>query len=376
MPKFLIIPLILSINIVFAIPRYAVENGASCNLCHVNPTGGGLRNDYGNTLFALDELPMRTSESLEKEPWDGFVNEYFQMGGDLRVQSYVTENIDDGEYRFPIFPMQADIYGYFTPSDNLSLFTRINLSGTMPNEFWLLIADFPADGWLKVGRSVPDFGLKLDDHTAYIRGGSIRATHGLVKEGLFFTPDKMPSLLEFGFKPANGLRLTAGVSNRFISSGDQSYGFNDQLTDKTFTAKASYIKSYFEIVHTNLMISYLTESVVDAYALSGGLSAGPLSWTFELSQADNWITETESSLALYHELAYTLKQGIDLIGKYEFFDPDQDISNGSVQRFTAGIEIFPRYGLQYIIQTRLIQLENLNADDPSAEFLFQLHYWF
>ena len=369
--------LLIMSSIMLGVPRFALENGASCQLCHINPTGGGLRNDYGNTLFALDELPMRTSESLSEDPWDGVINRYLQFGGDGRFQTHMTKSSASGnQYYVPLFPMQADIYAHFTPSENVSFFTRTNLSGTMPNEFWLLMNFDALDSWLKIGRSIPDYGIRLDDHSAYIRGGNIRNTYGMQGMGLFFTPDKLPSLIEFGFKPWNGVRITSSIANRFISGGEQFYGFSDRFTDKTYTHKISFIKSYFEIIHTNLVLSYLTESVVRSVGVSGGISTGRATWTFEVDKTDYWTGDSLQSLTLYHEFSYNIRQGLTAVGRYEYFDPDHHLRNGSVQRITAGIELFPRYGLQYIIQARFVYLENIEFTKPDPEFLIQVHYWF
>ncbi|MBI3189558.1 MAG: hypothetical protein HYZ33_02805, partial [Ignavibacteriales bacterium] len=41
----------------FAIPRFALMTGAKCGACHVNPTGGQMRTEYGSS-FSVDALPI------------------------------------------------------------------------------------------------------------------------------------------------------------------------------------------------------------------------------------------------------------------------------------------------------------------------------
>ena len=43
-------------NLLLALPRFSIETSTSCMSCHVNPNGGGMRNDYGSNVFSLDEL--------------------------------------------------------------------------------------------------------------------------------------------------------------------------------------------------------------------------------------------------------------------------------------------------------------------------------
>ena len=72
--KNFIFPFILSFPL-FALPRFAAENGTSCNLCHVNPTGAGLRNDYGISLFSIEELPMEKGMKFTEDDYTGMVLE-------------------------------------------------------------------------------------------------------------------------------------------------------------------------------------------------------------------------------------------------------------------------------------------------------------
>ena len=96
--------LFVSISISFALPRFSVINGASCIVCHVNPTGSGLRNTHGNDVVALEELPLKRWLNKGNEDWDGYITDNIQIGGDFRIQSY------NRQQDHTIFPMQIDLY--------------------------------------------------------------------------------------------------------------------------------------------------------------------------------------------------------------------------------------------------------------------------
>ena len=64
-------------------PYLAVQQGYNCNSCHVNATGGGLRNDFG-IIFAENVLPARTLENINSL-WSGKLADFLRLGGDLRT---------------------------------------------------------------------------------------------------------------------------------------------------------------------------------------------------------------------------------------------------------------------------------------------------
>ena len=66
--------LILFFTSLFALPRFSVEESTSCMNCHINPTGAGMRNDYGTNIYNLDELTIRKWISDGNEDWDGLVS--------------------------------------------------------------------------------------------------------------------------------------------------------------------------------------------------------------------------------------------------------------------------------------------------------------
>ena len=92
--------LIFLINLGFSLPRFAVNNGSSCIACHVNPTGSGLRNSYGNDIVALDELPLERWLDKGNEDWNGYISDHLQVGGDFRYNSEISILSNAGRHLF------------------------------------------------------------------------------------------------------------------------------------------------------------------------------------------------------------------------------------------------------------------------------------
>ena len=75
-----------------ALPRFAVQEGVSCNLCHVDPNGGSLRNDYGISVASSELTKVQGSDRVAG--YSGMINEYLRVGGDIRFLNYnANENV-------------------------------------------------------------------------------------------------------------------------------------------------------------------------------------------------------------------------------------------------------------------------------------------
>ena len=64
-------------------PYIAVQQGFACGQCHVNPTGGGLRNAVGNAI-AQNVLPAHHVDTGDLV-WTGELNKFLAMGADFRA---------------------------------------------------------------------------------------------------------------------------------------------------------------------------------------------------------------------------------------------------------------------------------------------------
>ena len=363
--------LILSLNISssFALPRFAVANGASCIACHVNPTGSGLRNSHGNDVVSLEELPLKRWIDKGDENWDGYITENLQIGGDFRIQG-IQYNDSESTRKSAFFPMQADIYTNIKLNENASIFTKVGAkgAGTINFEYWVFINNLPKKSWLIVGRTLPNYSIRVDDHTSFIRGGNLGKTSvGLDKEGLLFTPSlSSPAILELGVPISARLEWTASISTSLVNA-------NQEMNN--FTSKLTHRGSLSEDINYRVGISYMLEDNLNMVGASGGASYGNFTWTFAVDQAKNWI-DGNTSLALYDELAFEIMQGVHLIGTYDFFDPKTDWIDGSISRYTIGAEIYPLNIMEIKLQVRINEVDMENAAKKDPEYLIQTHLYF
>ena len=61
-------------------PYFAVREGLKCNVCHVNPTGGGMRTTFGQ-VWGQTALPAHRIDSGDATPWTGEINRFLAIGG-------------------------------------------------------------------------------------------------------------------------------------------------------------------------------------------------------------------------------------------------------------------------------------------------------
>ena len=94
--------LFISLNISFsskAEPYLAIKNNLKCAACHVNPNGGGLRNDFGR-IYGQNLLPAKASSYDSAKL--ARLTQYFTVGADSRFNGtyqkteQATDNTSQG----------------------------------------------------------------------------------------------------------------------------------------------------------------------------------------------------------------------------------------------------------------------------------------
>ena len=137
---------------------------------------------------------------------------------------------------------------------------------------------------------------------------------------------------------------------------------------KSFTTTINYIK---DLDKWALLLgsSILKQDDAQLLGIFGGVSISNFTVTYEIDQIQDLIRD--ESLASYLQFVYKPIQGLHIITKYDYFDYDADIANGSISRYSYGIEFYPLNILEIKLQVRDYSIETL---DP--EYLLQIHTWF
>lgn len=172
-----------------AYPQFELSKDQSCSGCHISPAGGGL----------LTENGMMTAEAISKlgtapEFMYGKVKtpDWLAVGGDLR---YAYGYLQAPQRYFVGFPMQGELYGAAT-KNGFTLYVNVggrpeedgNEAATYvwSREHYVMWHSEPgsAEGmYVRAGRFMPVFGLRLAEHNAYTRryGGTplFADTYGL-----------------------------------------------------------------------------------------------------------------------------------------------------------------------------------------------------
>lgn len=304
-----------------AVPRWALSYQQDCHLCHVDPSGGGMRSLYASQFLVPGELAARwlDFEAIEALP-SPQVNEQITVGADFRLL-YKGGSHDPGEVQ-NFFQMQADFYLHFQLDDRWSLFLDTGQGDTQ--EAWAAAHVLPFNGYVKAGRFVPAYGWRLEDHTAYVR------------DGLGLAPPANTDVgLELGFYPEHfALQFGAGNGRRglpFDSDDELALNARAEARGKLGPVALAAGGSASRLGGTGTRL--------DAGPFAG-LSWGRFSWLGELdwSIADRDTPTETTSVRQSHEFAARLTRGVELIGFLDTSDPDVDLASGSRLRYGGGVE--------------------------------------
>ena len=336
----------------------AARTGFKCSQCHVNPTGGGKRNGFG-LVYAQTRLPyrfLRTSEGGGL--FDGAINDYISVGGDLRFSNKTTFG-EDRPNDNAIEITEGTIYVETNLIEDFLTFyidETFAPAGASNRETFGLIHNLPLNSYIKAGRILLPFGIRILDDKAFIR------------EMTGFNFDNQDLGLEFGLEPGP-FSLSVAVSN-----GTQ--GAPENNKDKQISSVGSVVYRKFRVggSFSRNKVPGVTRTLYGSFAT---LNSGRFALLGEIDLIRDRFDSNDTDdfgdqLVFFAELDFLITKGINFKAAYDFFDPRTELDEDERDRVSIGIEPFLTQFLQvsafYRIYESIPQRPQENEDQFTLEF--------
>lgn len=411
----------------------------SCQACHVDPAGGGMRNAAGR-FFGSATLPMIASNPRPTQDWDKWVGGWFYrrdkattfndslpegppdfeaaqaftandrlslghpLGGpsrhalfqgreaslnadpmlnlswDLRSALLITQGA-----RY--FPMQADVAAALHPVEHVTLLLNVGARGRAAGisqtfndprtpylrEGMLILHEAPGNAYLKAGRFVPAFGLRLEDHTTMTRrtfeqDGSMPETrvtgvevganpnYPYLSASWFRSTSRtrVPAAFDiFDTDAANGMAVDLGVREMGWSAGGSVLVHRrDPVDGGDATGYAMYGSLNPWFYDHGFPLTYQAEYDRGRFQRLSGLETG--------------------RAAFYQQFDWRAGNGIDLLFEQDWADPDTEVKDDHAFRVGFGVQVTPIPGITVDMRARAL----FPATGQSGADLFtQVHFW-
>ena len=350
-------------------PYLAVRTGLKCVVCHVNPTGGGKRTDfgsaYGQTALAATRIDLSArqrvaaTDAAAGPPWTGRLNQYIALGADLRATTQRTR-VPGASNTQALNQTRAQVYLEVKPfGDQFSLYVDERVAPGTPNarEAYALVRFANQSAYLKAGRMFVPFGLRIEDDSAFIRqvsGVNFNASDKGVEGGLELGP------------------WSASVA---VTEGTQ--GGAQTNRGKLVSAIASYVQPGWR---AGLSLSSQANGGADRrmQSLFGGLRTGSVSWL----AAATYVSEDGTPIGRLQQWATLVEgnvefaQGHNLKLSYEHHDPNVDVREDQRERYSAVWEFVPFQYTQLRLGARKNRGIPQNRPQNASEWFAQWHAFF
>lgn len=312
-------------------PYLSIRTGLRCSQCHVNRTGGGARNDFGS-MYAQTRLPIRKFKFLNRN-----VGSFLSVGANFRVRGSGTVSDSDPRTDIGIIEESLQMEARVIP-DVLALYVDqiVGPSASFTREAFALLESLPLDGYIKAGKFLLPYGLRLIDDQAFIRE----------RTGFNYnTPDQG---VEVGIEPGP-LSLFAALTN-----GTQ--GAAESNSDKQITASAALIFRRFR-VGASASRNDAPTGRRDVAGAFGGFNVGRFTFLGEFDYIFDKpdIEKSVGQFAAYIEGDLLATQGVNLKATYGYLDPNRRFGENARVRSRLGLELFPIQFLQVSIFYTLLE---------------------
>jgi hypothetical protein len=302
-------------------PYLAVWEGSKCVSCHVNPTGGGLRNGFG-TSYTKSFLPMEKLDGA-LDAWNGQILDLLRIGGDLR-EDWSRSTVPGSGSQSQVALQQVRVYADVALiRDRLAVYVDEQVApGASQNlEAYVRLGNSNDGLYLKGGQFYLPFGWRLQDQTAYVREVSAIS---------MTTPQQG---VEVGYEHR---AWSAQVDYTTIPAA----GAGTHIGHQT-TGQVAYVQPQWRLgVATSLIQSDIGNR--QTAGLLAGLRTGPVSWLGEIDLVHDASFPGGRRLgAGLLEADWRIRRGHFLKISVEGYDPDRSVANDQQARYSFVYEFTP-----------------------------------
>jgi hypothetical protein len=332
-------------------PYLAAETGYQRSQCHVNPTGGGLRNAFGD-LFSQTQLPANLSEM---DVWNGTVLDRFSIGSDARGSGRQFDFDDRDDHQdFEVDSVVLYLNAILNEHVSFYVDEQVAPGGSLNRQAWAMLKS--GNWYLKGGKLVLPFGLRFEDDSAFVREVT----------GINF--DSADNGVEAGY--------VGGAWSAQLSVTNGTAGAAEVDDGKQGSVRVAFVQPSWRI---GVSGNYNHTDPVDRtmYGLFGGLRTGPVSWLAEYDRVDDdglGTGDLEQDVALL-EASIRLRKGhyLQLVAEMNSFD-DSDLQTR--YRYSAVYAYFPWPFTEFRGGYRQRDSNDDAAAYNASESFVQVHVYF
>ena len=351
-------------------PYLAVRTGFKCGVCHVNPTGGGKRTEFGSTYsqttLAAERLDLTTGKAVpaagagsEPAVWTGKLNDHLAIGSDLRANLQGTL-VPNNPSTVAFDQTRAQVYLEVKPIvDRLTIYLdeRVAPGAATNRETYAMLWFANKSVYVKAGRMFVPFGLRIEDDTAFIRqvtGTNFNSSDDGVEGGLELGP----------------WSVNVSVTNGAGGGAETNRG-------KLISSLATYVQPDWR-VGASASANYNGDADRRMLSAFAGLRTGIVSWLASgvyitddgtpTGRLKQWATLVEGNV----EVA----KGHNLKLSYEYHDPNVDVREDHRVRYSALWEWVPFQFTQFRLGVRKNHGIPQNDAQNATELFLQWHAFF
>lgn len=337
-------------------PYLAVQEGYKCNVCHVNPTGGGLRNNFG-IVYAKALLPAQgLTDKLDV--WTGQLIDAVRVGGDLRAEwsrSSAPKTPSQQQFALEQFRVYGDVS--IIP-DRLAVYIdeQVAPNASQNLETYVRYGNANDGLYLKGGQFYLPFGWRLQDQTALVREvSSISMTTPEQGVELGYEHAAWSAQLDLTNVPAAGSAAKAGHE---------------------VTSQVVYVQPRWRVGAA----TSFTQSDAGNRRVGGlfaGMRTGPVAWLGEIDLVrDQSFPGGRSLAAGLFEADWRIRKGHNLKLTAESFDPNRAVREDQQARYSIVYEFTPIPFLQLRVGYRRYRgIPQSNIENKRWSFV-EVHGYF